>query len=285
MVHYDDTRVRDLVAQAKPVLKGLPSEYDDFFDEGQEHLKVLEAFGDLDSGLPENSKTEGWRSQRDASAAWLEALFEQLPEQGAPVGPATTTHMYIDPRGRHTTDRLDDSGNVVDREQMTREETEDAEAVIRLRVDEREAAREDLREAGELRRLVAATTDTVAAGQLRERANALQQQAEARLDKLRKAIVAEAESRGLSEQDVAVEVRSYDLVAPEPYLPGVEAALESLHSGRTDAAAEAVRVLGPEARYQLLRRLPPEDQKWFDLLLETTPEEDAELARAAGRGA
>src|SRR6266545_258630 len=188
-MHYSDAEVKDLVARGTPVVKGLSSDDDDLYDEGQDHLKVLTEFAELDGDtLPNTPKTERWRSQRDESAAWLEALIEQAPGPESQFGPVVRTREYTDERGRYTKDFFDSEGNLVDRQQLSRAETDEKAADIKAIVDTRENVRW-IREQAQNKPALANDADRTGsanvAATLREEADALDAAADSKMVSLR----------------------------------------------------------------------------------------------------
>ena len=104
---------------------------------------------------------------------------------GGKIGPIVKTRNYTDPRGRITTDKEDAFGNVIERQQMSREDSEAVQNMIKTRAEEVGLARLERQEAIQITEVIARTEDPEARHALRERRDVILQSSRDRMEKLR----------------------------------------------------------------------------------------------------
>jgi hypothetical protein len=279
MGHIDDETAKAIADEVKPLVKELPA---DLRREAREHLKVLEEIGELDPGhVPETSKTEQWRTERDKRAAWLEATIDEWNEHQESVpfdpGPVKSVTMPSGPdadgdwwRTTHYQAGYDEK-ELLDRDAMNA-----AAAEIARIGDEVEAIKDLDAQALNSSRLAGDAEDAGLSGQadsLRGEADKLRSEARDRREALRQEFI----DAGTPEEIGVWKLGSY-----EPPLEGVQEALDSLHDGRTADVYEMLRGFDQAAMYQFMNRVPPEDQGFVEKLLEI--ESGEREARAAAGG-
>lgn len=197
-----------------------------------------------------------------AMRRFVDRVKEALGTDDASAGNEVIRREFVDPRGRLAVETTDDRGSVR-RSVTSREETERLQAEVRAIVDERQTVR-DLLEEARLRRSLAFDTAEAgsqgAADTLRTEADALDREASAKLEELRKRVP-------------PTEWESYELGRHEQFLPGVEEALIALHRGKTTSVYEQLRGFDQAQMEQFMRRVPKEDAKFVDALLGMSSDE------------
>jgi len=174
--------------------------------------------------------------------------------------PKDSVRQYTDARGRVTVDRTDETGAIVERQQMSREDQKAAEDRIKTRVDEAASIRDAGHDVAQLGEIIARERDPTVAAPFIERRDALQETIRTRKATLTNDIVEDLRAQGLSEPQIAHAVRetwggrdgwglSY-----EAREPGVNEALELARDGRIGELYDALP-RSPQARMQLWKFL------------------------------
>lgn len=254
------------------------AEQDDARFQGPPSLPTGVTIDDAVVDLYDNLKAqvEGFPDgpERDEAMFALRALVERVRgiqqvhvEAEFVESPTNTITQFTDHRGRAAIRETDGYGNVRTTT-MSKEDTAKVEAGIKERIDTREQAdvlRDQVKRTRALASEASAMGSTGVAAQLNAEAGAKSAEATALLD-------------GLREQIPPEEWRDYDLgPAPEPALEGVQEALDALHAGKTNDVYEMTRAFGQAEMYQFMSRVPKEDEKFVDILLAKS--EDEETAR------
>jgi hypothetical protein len=211
--------------------------------------------------------------ERDEAEFALRALVEKVKEPLTAKedefieAETNATVQFTDPRGRLAFKETDSRGHVRITT-MSKEDSAKAVAGIKALSDDREKADVLRDQVKRLRSLASASSQaraSSAADQLHAQADEKAEQANKILDDLRERIDPE-------------EWKVYDLgPAPEPALEGVQETLDALHAGRTDEVYEAIRSFDQGQMYQFMSRVPKEDERFVDILLAKS--EDEETAR------
>lgn len=194
----------------------------------------------------------------------IHALIKDLEAQApgeTEWGNLQGRHEFNDPdTGRKRIQEWDDRGNIIDVELDTAA-AEQAEATMRLRVDERAAIRLDVRESDETLKTASTISDPVAAKQLRDRAVELHAKAMERLGKLRESVPPE-------------EWPQYDLGATPVLSDEERQAIELAQDDKIDALADVWMDLNPEQQQVVLHAVPPEKTGWLKALIEHVESEE-----------
>jgi hypothetical protein len=297
MAHYNDATIAELFkeASAKAFQDRLSREY--FYDltEKGGHLEVLGNLQDLDTGFPQNLETERLKDRRDESAAWVHTLIDQdrEHEESLPV-PESPVKMR---RGKGPNARGDYMEEVTYEDGRVEVFLEDPEQMVKMQLQEKSAANEiqgindgfrDGRQYAE----AAAISEGAIAEEFRRLSSAAYEEARSRREAFRQNRLAQFIEAGFSTEEAQRQVTGKDGELPyrlgetAPASGTVAEALELAKAGKFDE----VLGLGLDAqqRYQLAGALDAElgdtkANRVMDELTKTNPEQDAQLAREAGR--